>query len=195
MNPCFAIVNSNTLECISLKNILWDIFNGVEIHTYANMDTFIRDSNRHFVHFFVSADILFTCADEFETLKEQTSVISSGPNKLYTESGFNIIDTSLPELELAQHISRLQSNGKYGKAPTAKADTRSIIDRLSSREKEVLRLMIKGHINKEIANLLEISLPTAIFHRNNICQKLKTRSIGKMTVYAVMAGMIDINEI
>jgi hypothetical protein len=30
---------------------------------------------------------------------------------------------------------------------------------------------------------------------NNICLKLKTRSIGKMTVYAVLAGLIDINEI
>ena len=60
MNPCFAIIDSNTLETTALRNILWDVFNGVEIHTYGNMDAFIRDSNRHFVHFFVSSDILFT---------------------------------------------------------------------------------------------------------------------------------------
>ena len=195
MNPCFAIIDSNTLECTSLRNILWDVFNGVEIHAYDNMDAFIRDSNRHFVHFFVSSDIIFTCADEFETLKDQTTVISQGPNKLYAEAGFNILDTTLPEMDLIQDLSRLQATGKYGKANPVQADSRNIIDKLSSREKEVLKLMIKGHINKEIANMLEISLPTAIFHRNNICMKLKTRSIGKMTVYAVMAGMIDINEI
>ena len=195
MNPCFAIINSNTLECTSLRNILWDVFDGVEIHTYENMDAFIRDSNRHFVHFFVSADILFTCADEFETLMDQTTVISQGPNKLYSEAGFNILDSSLPELELVQRLSCLQATGKYGKANPIQADSKNIIDRLSVREKEVLKLMIKGHINKEIASMLDISLPTAIFHRNNVCVKLKTRSIGKMTVYAVMAGMIDINEI
>ena len=195
MNPCFAIIDSNTLECTSLRNILWEVFDGVEIHAYDNMDTFIRDSNRHFVHFFVSSDIIFTCADEFETLKDQTTVISSGPNRLYEEAGFNILDTSLPELELVQGLSRLQATGKYGQAQPVQADTKSPVDKLSAREKEVLRLMIKGHINKEIASILEISLPTAIFHRNNICLKLKTRSIGKMTVYAVMAGMIDINEI
>ena len=195
MNPCFAIIDSNTLECTSLRNILWEVFDGVEIHTYDNMDAFIRDSNRHFVHFFVSSDIIFTCADEFETLKDQTTVISSGPNRLYEETGFNILDTSLPELELVQGLSRLQATGKYGQAQPVQADTKSPVDKLSAREKEVLRLMIKGHINKEIASILEISLPTAIFHRNNICLKLKTRSIGKMTVYAVMAGMIDINEI
>lgn len=195
MNPCFAIIDSNTLECTSLRNILWDVFDGVEIHSYNNMDTFIRDSNRHFVHFFVSSEILFTCADEFETLREQTTVISSGPNKLYKEAGFNILDTTLPEIEVIQRISSLQATGRYGEAKTVKTDTKNVIDRLSVREKEVLRLMVKGHINKEIANILEISLPTAIFHRNNICMKLKTRSIGKMTVYAVMSGMIDINEI
>ena len=195
MNPCFAIIDSNTLECMSLRNILWDVFNGVEIHIYNNMDTFIRDSNRHFVHFFVSSEIIFTCADEFETLKDQTTVISSGPNILYKEAGFNILDTSLPEIEVIQKISSLQATGHYGEAKTGKTDTKNVTDRLSVREKEVLKLMVKGHINKEIANILEISLPTAIFHRNNICMKLKTRSIGKMTVYAVMSGMIDINEI
>lgn len=195
MNPCFAIIDSNTLECISLKNILWDIFNDVEIHTYNTMDAFIRDSNRHFVHFFVSSDIIFTCADEFETLKDQTTVISHSPNRFYEESGFNILNTALPELEIVQTLARVQGNGKYGKPTTLQTGTKSQIERLSEREKEVLRLMIQGYINKEIASQLNISLPTAIFHRNNICMKLKTRSIGKMTVYAVMAGMIDINEI
>lgn len=195
MNPCFAIIDSNTLEATSLRNILWDVFNGVEIHTYGNMDAFIRDSNRHFVHFFVASDIIFTCADEFDTLKDQTTVICSGPNRLYEESGFKILDTTLPELELIQEVARLQATGKYGKPTQLPTESRSITDRLSDREKEVLKLMIKGHINKEIAGLLGISLPTAIFHRNNICLKLKTRSIGKMTVYAVLAGMIDINEI
>ena len=68
-------------------------------------------------------------------------------------------------------------------------------DMAAAREKEVLTLMVKGFINKEIASKLGISLPTVIFHRNNICLKLKTRSIGKMTVYAVLAGIVEINEI
>ena len=128
-------------------------------------------------------------------LKEQTTVVCCGQNKLYEETGFQILDTSLPEMDIVQQLARLQATGRYGQPSTIPAESRSIVDRLSEREKEVLRLMVQGHINKEIANELGISLPTAIFHRNNICLKLKTRSIGKMTVYAVMAGMIDINEI
>jgi FixJ family two-component response regulator len=89
----------------------------------------------------------------------------------------------------------LQTTGQYGSSPFRQIETKGITDRLSAREKDVLTLMIKGMINKEIANSLGISLTTVIFHRNNICLKLKTRSIGKMTVYAVLAGIIDINDI
>jgi len=195
MNPCFAIIDSNTLECMALRNILWDIFNGVELYIYGTMDAFIRDSNRHFVHFFVSSDILFTDADEFETLKSQTTVISNGENRLYADSGFRVLNISLPEHELLQSLMYLQTTGQYGSSPFRQIETKGITDRLSAREKDVLTLMIKGMINKEIANSLGISLTTVIFHRNNICIKLKTRSIGKMTVYAVLAGIIDINDI
>ena len=66
---------------------------------------------------------------------------------------------------------------------------------LSPREQEVLVLMVKGLINKEIAEKLGVSLPTVIFHRNNICDKLQTRSIGKLTIHAVLSGLIDINDI
>ena len=195
MNPCFAIIDTNTLECMALRNILWDVFNGVELYTYSSIDEFIRDSNRHFVHFFVSSDILFTDADEFETLKSQTTVISNGENRLYEDSGFKVLNVALPEHTLLQSLMYLQTTGQYGTSPLRQIETSGIADRLSAREKEVLTLMIKGMINKEIASTLGISLTTVIFHRNNICLKLKTRSIGKMTVYAVLAGIIDINEI
>ena len=52
-----------------------------------------------------------------------------------------------------------------------------------------------GKLNKEVAHELNITLATAIFHRNNICDKLQTRSVGKMTVLAVISGLVDINEI
>ena len=70
-----------------------------------------------------------------------------------------------------------------------------MVQKLSQREKDVLRLIVKGRLNKEVADELNISLATAIFHRNNICDKLQTRSVGKLTVMAVLSGLVDINEI
>lgn len=170
--------------------MLWDIYNSVEIYCYKSMDSFIRDSNRHFVHFFVSSELLFSHIDEFETLKSQTTVISTGTNRNYKNAGFNILDLSLSETEIMQRLTNLQFVCNYEQLPVIRDR-----DILSEREKEVLKLMVKGLINKEISQELDISLNTVIFHRNNICNKLKTRSIGRMTIYAVLSGMMDVNEI
>ena len=50
-------------------------------------------------------------------------------------------------------------------------------------------------INKEIADKLNIGLPTVITHRKNIMDKLNIKSVSAMTIYAVMNGYVDINKI
>ena len=194
MNPCFAIIDRNTLESTALKDILWELFNHVEIHTYGSMEAFIRDSNRHFVHFFVSADMLFSNSDEFETLKHMTTVLTDGQNPQLDQSGYHILDITSSEEDIENRLMYLQQIGVYGEVQT-NSNTEIYKEKLSEREKEVLRLIVKGMINKEIAKELDISLPTVIFHRNNICTKLQTRSIGKLTVYAVLSGIVSIKEI
>ncbi len=192
MNPCIAIIDRNTLSRSALQKVIIDTFGNLEIYSYGSMDSFIRDSNRHFIHFFVSADILFRYIDEFETLHNQTTVMCEGPNRRFEAAGYNVLDISLPEKEIIGKLTVIKLVSRYEEElPRAT----KIKEKLSGREKEVLRLMVKGLINKEIAQELKISLPTAIFHRNNICEKLQTRSIGRLTIFAVMSGIIDINEI
>lgn len=196
MNPCFAIIDRNTLESTALKEILAQVFNQVEIQAYNSMESFIRDSNRHFIHFFVSSDILFTDAEEFETLKDMTTVLSLGRNTNIEKSGFRTLDVSYNEEELVCRLVQLQKIGHYGNIEAKAQISKDKSNRcLSNREKEVLKLMVMGLINKEIAQKLNISLTTVIFHRNNICEKLQTRSIGKLTIFAVLSGIVDIKEI
>ena len=66
---------------------------------------------------------------------------------------------------------------------------------LSDREAEVMVLIVKGYINKEIADRLNISLATVITHRKNIMTKLGLRSVSALTIYAVMHGYIDIDQV
>lgn len=196
MNPCLAIIDSSTLGRIALAGMLQDAYGHVEIHAYGNMMEFIRDSNRHFIHFFVSSDILFRHIDEFDMLRSRTTVLSIGPDRRFESAGYNVLDISLPEGEITGRLLHIRLAAHYEERdPDGKADGRLAANGLSSREKEVLRLIIKGKINKEIAMELGISLTTVIFHRNNICEKLQTRSIGKLTIFAVLSGIIDINEI
>ena len=192
MNPCFAIIDRNTLSSMSLRDILSDIYDQVEIHVYRTMNEFIQDSNRHFVHFFLSEDILFGQVEEFDPLKEQTTVMSLGENLNLEKAGFKVLDCTLDTKEMSRRLMELQMT--WGGAHN-KAIKKNITSLLSPREKDVLIHIVKGHINKEIAEYLKISLPTVIFHRNNICDKLQTRSVGKLTVYAVLGGLIELNEI
>jgi DNA-binding NarL/FixJ family response regulator len=194
MDPCFAIIDRNTLSYVALKHILQERFNHVDVFAYNSIEEFIRDSNRHFVHFFVSADMLFSNSDEFETLKHMTTVLTDGQNPHLDQSGYHILDITSSEEDIENRLMYLQQIGVYGEVQT-NSDTEIYKEKLSEREKEVLRLIVKGLINKEIAKELEISLPTVIFHRNNICKKLQTRSIGKLTVYAVLSGIVSIKEI
>jgi DNA-binding NarL/FixJ family response regulator len=66
---------------------------------------------------------------------------------------------------------------------------------LSVREIEVLKLITKGFINKEIADKLNISLTTVISHRKNITEKLGIKSVPGLTIYAVMNGYIEADSI
>lgn len=196
MNPCIAIIDHNTLSNNALQRFLQESFGNVEIHAYRSMDSFIRDSNRHFIHFFVCSDILFRHIDEFDTLRSRTTILSVGEDRRFTRAGFNVLDISASEEEIIGKLLRIQLISRYEETEnnTGHRDHNNG-EKLSSREKDVLRLMIKGHINKEIAETLGISMTTVIFHRNNICEKLQTRSIGRLTIFAVLSGIIDINEI
>lgn len=196
MNPCIAIIDQNTLSNVTLRSILWDLYNNVEVFIYGSMEEFIQDSNRHFIHFFVSSDIFFKHVDEFELLSNQTTVLCIGPNRRFEAAGFKVLDISLPEQELIGKLLHVQLVSRYD---SRQGDTSRAIrnpgNGLSAREKDVLALIVKGYTNKEISSMLDISITTVIFHRNNICTKLHTRSIGKMTIYAVLDGIVDINEI
>jgi len=62
---------------------------------------------------------------------------------------------------------------------------------LTVREREILQLLAEGKTNKEVANVLNISLYTAETHRGNILQKLGLHSTAELVLYAVRKGIIS----
>ena len=63
--------------------------------------------------------------------------------------------------------------------------SRSPKTEITTRQREVLRLIALGCSAKEIANQLNISVRTAEFHRAAIMQRLGLRSTAQMTRYAI----------
>jgi DNA-binding NarL/FixJ family response regulator len=64
-------------------------------------------------------------------------------------------------------------------------------DQLTSREREILKLLAENKSNKEIANKLGISVRTVETHRRSIMHKLKATSIVELVHYAIRSGLVE----
>ncbi len=64
-------------------------------------------------------------------------------------------------------------------------------DLLSIREKEILQLLVSGKSNREIADLLHISVSTVETHRTNILTKLGLHNLPELILYAVRKGLLS----
>lgn len=71
---------------------------------------------------------------------------------------------------------------------------RPMQENLSGRETDVLKLLVAGKANKEIADKLNISPHTVITHRKNITQKTGIKSVSGLTIYAVLKEIISVND-
>ncbi len=65
-----------------------------------------------------------------------------------------------------------------------------LIDSLTSREMEVLKYIITGMLNKQIASVLSIAEHTVKLHRHSICDKLAVKSLPEIIRIADKAGVI-----
>ena len=65
---------------------------------------------------------------------------------------------------------------------------------LTDREKQVLKLVAEGHSNKEVADLLEISVKTAMSHRERVMEKLALHSRTELIRFALKQGIIRVDN-
>lgn len=61
---------------------------------------------------------------------------------------------------------------------------------LTTREREILQLVAEGKSNKDVANLLNLSLYTVETHRGNLMEKLNLHTVPELILYAVRKGVI-----
>ncbi|HBK95067.1 MAG TPA: LuxR family transcriptional regulator [Porphyromonadaceae bacterium] len=62
---------------------------------------------------------------------------------------------------------------------------------LTNREIEVLKLIVQGRLNKEIADKLNISLNTVLSHRKNIIAKTGIKTVSGLTFYSISNGYVS----
>jgi len=72
------------------------------------------------------------------------------------------------------------------------AEPAEALPKLSTRELEVLQLIVHGKSNKEIAMVLNLSVNTVAVHRANIMQTLDIHNTAELVVYAIRTGLVSI---
>lgn len=92
--------------------------------------------------------------------------------------------------------TRLKIKNKLSKLTTRPPGRKTLNNdsTLSSREKDVVRLLAKGLSNKEISEKLFISPHTTITHRKNITRKLNIKSVAGLIVYALINDIVSVDE-
>ena len=164
--PEIAIVAPNTLTSLGLQNLLEEIIPMATIRVFRSFAELMDDTPDMYAHYFIASQIYFEHTAFFLPRKPKTIVLLS--------------------------LLRLHRYGhQQGHVAANTPDNHD----LSAREIEVLALITKGLINKEIADKLNISLTTVITHRKNIVEKLGIKSVSGLTIYAVMHGYVDADRI
>lgn len=64
------------------------------------------------------------------------------------------------------------------------------LDLLSAREREVLQLISEGRTNKDIAQMLSLSVHTVDSHRSRLMEKLNLNSTGELVRFAIRNGLV-----
>ena len=192
-HPEIAIIDPNTLSCMGLEALLEEIIPMATIRVFRSFGELVDDTPDIYAHYFVSAQIYFEHTAFFLERRPRAIVLAGGEN-LPQLSGVPTLNIYQSEKDLVKSILRMHEHGHHGgKHPQGEPTVNS--HDLSAREIEVLKLITKGFINKEIAEKLNISLTTVISHRKNITEKLGIKSVAGLTIYAVMNGYIEADSI
>ncbi len=124
-----------------------------------------------------------------------TKALSVGAN------GYLPKDTSMNEL--LEAINTIYKGENYFNKDISNTILKSIINKskdekangkcLTKREKEIIALVVQGLTNKEIAEILFISVRTVDSHKNNILQKLNLKSSVELVKYAIKNNLVRLD--
>jgi DNA-binding NarL/FixJ family response regulator len=107
-------------------------------------------------------------------------------------TGFVLKRCAFAELLIA--IRRVLAGQTYvtplvGVQPVETARESTLVPTLTSRQREVLQLVSEGCTAKEIAQALNVSVKTAVFHKMAIMEKLGLHTTAELTRYALEHGI------
>ena len=194
--PEIAIVEANTLTSLGLKTILERMIPMAVIRTFHSFGELTDDTPDMYAHYFISAQI-YVEHNAFFLPRKRKTIVLAGDSHQFQLSGVPILNIYQAEEQLVKDILKLHQHAHHDGYPVKDMPPTppTTGHELSAREIEVLVLITKGLINKEIADKLNIGLTTVITHRKNTTEKLGIKSVSGLTIYAVMNGYVEADRI
>lgn len=197
-----AIIDPNTLSSLGLSNLLQELIPQAVIRSFSSFGKLTDDTPDLYAHYFVAAGVFFEHTAFFLERRHKTIVLTGSENVPHLQ-GMRSLNICQDEQQLAKSILQLHRTGHpHGSPAPTPADGPATHPgreeesrQLSAREVEVLKLIVRGLMNKEIADRLNIGLTTVISHRKNLTEKLGIKSVSGLTIYAVMQGYVEADSI
>ncbi len=116
---------------------------------------------------------------EFEELAEAVRVVAAGGSYVSPQVAGDVVREVFAGKPAGEILS--PTDGEAGG-----------MERLSAREREILRLLADGKSAKESAMLLHVSVKTIDSHRRQIMQKLALNSVAELTKFAIRSGLTSL---
>ena len=182
-----AVVDPNTLAAVGMRQLLQAAVPSAEVAVFGSFAELQANRPETMAHFFVAFSIFLENRTFFEEYRRKTIVLVPSASTEGALQTFHTLCTSQPERLLAASVAALRRQG-HARAQ----DTPPV---LTDREIQVLTLIVRGNLNKQIAGMLGIALTTVITHRRNIMKKLRARSVAALAVHAVTHGYVDIDDV
>lgn len=107
-------------------------------------------------------------------LIEAVRIASRGDTYLYPRIATRLV---------SDYLRRIES--------TSSEEFDAAYESLTAREREILKLIAEGHTNKEIAEILVLSVKTVENHRYSLMNKLNAHDRGELVKYAIRIGLIQ----
>lgn len=192
--PRIAIIDPNTPAALGLKALLQEVVPVMEVDTFGSFAELSANAPEQHFHYFVALNVLLENRAYFAANSHKTIVLTPSATGKAQVAGFNSICVCQPERQLVRELLALEQRA-HADGRNLPPMERSRHGLLTEREAEVMTLIVRGHINKEIADRLNIGLATVITHRKNIMEKLGIKSVSALTIHAVMNGYVDIDSI
>lgn len=122
-----------------------------------------------------------------------TGVQASGKIAELVEVGADGVFCKSDDLdELSRAIPRIMQGARMVcERFTAMLEESADIEPLTSRERQVLNLVVSGQTNREIGETLGISVKTVDRHRTSVMRKAQARSAAELIAYALREGLVD----